>query len=81
MLVLNGDEIVRLKQGFPHLGLQAGDCGWVWGIYGDPPEIYEATFRRTDGEELDHMFAPDEADVVLSVTKEQFFTRPKPSTV
>jgi len=23
--------------------------------------MYEATFRRADGEELDHMFAPDEA--------------------
>ena len=75
MLVLNGDEIVRLKQGCPHLGLQAGDCGWVWGVYGEPPSMYDATFRRADGEELDHTFTPDEAELVTGVTKEQFFAQ------
>jgi hypothetical protein len=74
VLILNGDEIVRLKQDCPHLGLRAGDCGLVWGVYGEQPSMYEATFRRADGKELDHMFAPDEADLA-GVTKEQFFAQ------
>jgi len=37
-----GGEIVRLKNDHPDDGLEAGDCGVVWGVYDG--EFYEASF-------------------------------------
>ncbi|MDQ2730687.1 MAG: hypothetical protein M3Y56_03425 [Armatimonadota bacterium] len=64
--MFNGGEIVRLKNDYPRRGLQAGDCGVIWGVYNEqvfedlPAPFYEATFRNQTTGDRDLMFnAPD----------------------
>ncbi len=61
----NGGEIVRLKKDYPDDGLEAGDCGVVWGVYDG--EFYEASFFRRDGKDNDLMFQEDEVEEVTDI--------------
>lgn len=65
----DGGEIVRLKNDHPDYGLQAGDCGVIWGVYNVQvfdlhPPVYEATFHNLDSGDSDFMFNAEDVELV-----------------
>ena len=68
MSVLNAGAIVKLINDDPPY-FKSGDAGIVWGIYGFPASLYEATFCNHTGYEADRMFDEDEVEKVSVVTQ------------
>ena len=61
-----GGEVVRLVQNHPDDGLEAGDCGLVWGVYDMEPPLYEASFFDRHGSNIDMMFVEENVEEVRS---------------
>ncbi len=62
----NGGEVVRLVQDHPGDGLEAGDCGLVWGVYDMEPTLYEASFFDRNGNSSDMMFVEGDVEEARS---------------
>lgn len=61
-----GGEVVRLMQDHPDDGLEAGDCGLIWGVYDIHPTLYEASFFDRNGDSVDMTFVEDGVEETLS---------------
>jgi hypothetical protein len=68
MPTFNAGDVVRLKIDDPPYH-KCGDAGVVWGIYGSPPSLYEATFCSHTGDRTERMFTEDEVEKVSDIAQ------------